>query len=105
MQSSVYWDPTGRPWAQCPRCGKHHPINRRKDKLDKPRLRFVCRNPECPGVVWYATGEERDKVVKYYDEHPPRRPGRPRNEPPEGTAVPAPEPDDKPRESWWEKLI
>lgn len=111
MDSAIWWDPTGRPWAQCPLCGKHHSISRRKDYLAKPVLRFQCRNPQCRSVTWRTTPEERDQLVAYFDSTAGRGVGRPQVRPkPEPETVPAkdPEPQEPPKEpkpSIWDKLF
>lgn len=62
---TVVYSSTGRPHAKCPTCGRIHPVMRRKDYLDKPVIRFQCKNKAC-GTSWRATPDEKQQIQDYY---------------------------------------
>lgn len=83
MTSRIVLGATGRPHAQCPACGRVHPILRRGDYLSKPTLRFRCKNPECR-ASWNANAEERQQIQAYFAarQAPPKTPGKKSDPPP-----------------------
>lgn len=84
---SLKWGSTGRPMAECPRCGRIHPIRRPADYAQKPQQRFRCKNPDC-GTTWKVSDEERQQILAYFADRAGKR-SKPsgKTTPPKGAAA------------------
>ncbi len=109
--SRIVLGSTGKPHAQCPVCGRVHPVLRRGDYLNKPVLRFRCRNPECR-ATWRATDEERQQVIAHLQADKPgqKQQGKPTkknpDQPDKGSKDPGEKQGEKPerKKSFWDSL-
>lgn len=100
--SRIVLGATGRPHAQCPACGRIHPILRRGDYVNKPTVRFRCKNPECR-ASWTASPEERQQIQTYFAgrQMPPKTPGKKSDSPPRKPADgEAPPPKSRKKSIW-----